>query len=292
MTNTVADTVNALLGTLTRTERRVAQVLLSQYPLLGLETLVKFAEAAQTTAPSVLRFVTKLGFAGYADFQAALRTELKPQLQSALNRHTVRAAVNAGDHYLHRYSEAVIANISRAEQLMPPRQFEAVVELLSDINRPILCIGGRFSSMLAKFLYSFLVEIRPRVQLIQGQTETWPAHLLDVGKRHILIVFDFRRYQGDVGRFAERAAKQGASLVVFTDEWMSEISRSAHHVIMSPVVVPSLYDSSVVCLLQIEALMGALGHKLSKAARKRIAALESLREAVSATHAHKNQGAS
>jgi len=85
-------------------------------------------------------------------------------------------------------------------------------------------------------------------------------------------------YQQDVFRFAEAAAKQGASIIVFTDEWMSGISRFAHHVVMAPVTVPSLYDSSVAALAQMEMLVGALGLRLSKAAKRRIEALEKLRE--------------
>jgi DNA-binding MurR/RpiR family transcriptional regulator len=284
---TIAETVRGLTDTLTRTERRIAQVLLSQYPILGLETLARFADAAQTSAPTVLRFVTKLGFPSYLDFQVALRNELKPQFQSALNRHSLAITNRDENDYQHRYSDAVIDNIRRACELMPQIQFEAVVDLLADVKRPILCLGGRFSGTLAQSMYNFLAEIRPRVGLVLGQTKTWPTYLLDVGKRHIVIAFDFRRYQGDVGSFAETAASQGAAIIVFTDEWMSGISRFAHHVVMAPVTVPSLYDSSVASLMQMEALIGALALRLGKSAQKRIETLETLREAVSPQPASK-----
>lgn len=276
---TIAETVRSLTDTLTRTERRIAQVLLSQYPLLGLETLARFAGAAQTTAPTVLRFVTKLGFSSYLDFQLALRNEMKPQFQSALSRHALGVSKKPDERdYRHRYCDALVENVRRAREMMPEAQVEAVLDLLADVNRPILCIGGRFSDTLAQAMYNFLAEMRPRVGLVRGQTETWPTYLLDVGKRHIVIVFDFRRYQGDVFRFAEAAAVQGASIIVFTDEWMSGISRFAHHVVMAPVTVPSLYDSSVAALAQMELLIGALGLRLSKEAKRRIETLEKLRE--------------
>jgi DNA-binding MurR/RpiR family transcriptional regulator len=278
---TIAETVRALTDTLTRTERRIAQVLLSQYPLPGLETLARFADAAQTTAPTVLRFVTKVGYPSYLDFQLALRNELKPQFQSALNRHSLSISKHGKHDYQHRFSEAVIENIKRAREMMPQAQFEAVVDLLADVNRPILCLGGRFSNTLAQTMYNFLAEMRPRVGLVLGQTETWPTYLLDVGRRHIIVVFDFRRYQGDVSRFAEAAANQGASVIVFTDEWMSGISRFAHHVVMAPVTVPSLYDSSIATLTLMEALIGALGLRLGKSAKQRIENLETLREKAS-----------
>jgi hypothetical protein len=50
---------------------------------------------------------------------------------------------------------------------------------------------------------------------------------------------------------------------------------------MAPVTVPSLYDSSVASLMQMEALVGALALRLGKSAQKRIETLETLREAVS-----------
>jgi DNA-binding MurR/RpiR family transcriptional regulator len=57
-------------------ERRVVRALLVEYPLTGLEPLAVVAQRAGTSAPAVLRVVGKLGFAGYPDFQRALRAEL------------------------------------------------------------------------------------------------------------------------------------------------------------------------------------------------------------------------
>lgn len=278
MTETVSDKIKALLDTMTRTERRVAQFLLSQYPLLGLETATKVAEQAQTTAPTVLRFVSKLGFSGYAEFQQALRHELQPQFQSALARQIHLQSETSGSHYLARYGESIVENVRRGVELLPEQQFDAIVEMLADTSRPIVCLGGRFSQILAHTIFRFLDEMRPKVELVSGQTANWPTRVLDMGKRHILLVFDYRRYQPDVIRFAESAAQRGATIVVFTDEWMSTISRVSQHVVMSPVGVPSLYDSSVVGLVQIEAIVGAVGLKLGKQTKERIAKLEEIRE--------------
>jgi len=286
MTSTTKDTVAEIIGRtmqdLTRTERRVAQTLLSQYPLLGLETLSRVANAAQTTAPTVLRFVTKLGYPSYADFQQALRDELQPQLQSALSRYTLQSPEVDSDHFLQRFVAAASGNIQRAAELLPPQEFDDIVTLLSDTSRPVLCIGGRFSSTLAHSLFNFLNDIRPRVSLVWNQTETWPSHLLDVGKRHVVVAFDFRRYQSDVTRFTERADAQGATVVVFTDEWMSGISRFAKHVIMAPVTAPSLYDTTVASLVQMEAIVGAVALQLKKSSEQRITKLEELRREAAA----------
>ena len=53
-------------------------------PFAGLDTVAEFASRAGISAPSVLRFVTRLGFGGFPDFQKHLREELEAQLLSPL----------------------------------------------------------------------------------------------------------------------------------------------------------------------------------------------------------------
>lgn len=277
--NTVAEAINLSIGKLTRTEKRVAQTILSQYPLLGLEALAKVALAAQTSAPTVLRFVKKLGYENYSDFQQVLRNEIQPQLQSPLSRHAIRQKDKSQDHYLQQYSAISIENVRRATEIFPEVEFDTIVKMLSNINRPITLLGGRFSYALAFNFWNLLHGIRPNVNIVPQQTDAWPNTLLNINKKHIVIVFDFRRYQENIEFFANSAFKQGATILLFTDEWMSPISRMAHNIILSPVSAPSLYDTNLGALFQTEALAGAIALNLKSVAKKRIVELESIRKA-------------
>ena len=80
----IAERVRASVVALTAQERKAAQVLLTNYPTAGLAPVAEFAERARVSAPTVLRFVAKLGFLGYPDFQRQLREELEAQLASPL----------------------------------------------------------------------------------------------------------------------------------------------------------------------------------------------------------------
>ena len=80
----IAEQTREALPRLTARERKAAQMLLSNYPTTGLAPVAEFAERAQVSAPTVLRFVAKLGFQGYPDFQRQLREELEAQLASPL----------------------------------------------------------------------------------------------------------------------------------------------------------------------------------------------------------------
>ena len=63
--------------TLTRSDLKVARALLSNYPAAGLNTVAHLAQVAGVSGPTVVRFVARLGFEGYPDFQQALLAEVR-----------------------------------------------------------------------------------------------------------------------------------------------------------------------------------------------------------------------
>ena len=78
--------------------------------------------------------------------------------------------------------------------------------------------------------------------------------LIDIDRSDVLVVFDYRRYQTDVIRFAEQAVSRRAALVLFTDTWQSPLAGLAQTVITGETEVNSPYDSLVPGLAQVEAL--------------------------------------
>ena len=79
--------IEKLSGELTASERELATVLLSDYPFAGLETIQSLAERTRVSAPSITRFVNKLGCRGYQEFQRTLIGELKEGQRSPVDMH-------------------------------------------------------------------------------------------------------------------------------------------------------------------------------------------------------------
>jgi DNA-binding MurR/RpiR family transcriptional regulator len=131
---------------------------------------------------------------------------------------------------------------------------------------------------MALYTARHLRVIRPEVLLVEGQVETWRDQVIDFGKRDVLIVFDIRRYQDDVVQLAREAAERGATIVLFTDQWLSPISRIARHVIAARTAVPSNWDSNAAILAVVEALIAAATKSLWDLAKARMEALEILRK--------------
>ncbi|TCS63432.1 MurR/RpiR family transcriptional regulator [Varunaivibrio sulfuroxidans] len=278
--HTIAEQIHGHFERFTASERKLAQILLSNYPISGLSTVADFSSQAGVSAPTVLRFVGKLGFSGYPQFQAKLRQELEERLRSPLSKNQRPDAVHPQkrDGLLPQFSEMASANIHDSLEGLSPAEFDRAAALIADTKRPVHILGGRLSGALAHYLYEHLRTIRPRVHQISGQNSFLTDHLLDMGKRHTLVAFDVRRYQDDIVRFAQTAHQQGVNVVLVTDQWLSPIARFAKHIFPLRIETGTTWDSAAAIVVFIEALLEATGQKNWQSTRRRIEQLEHLRD--------------
>jgi DNA-binding MurR/RpiR family transcriptional regulator len=279
--HTIAETIRHRLDQLTPTERKAAVVLLGNYPVPGLQTVAQFAKQAHVSNPTILRLIAKLGCGSYADFQLKLRRELEARLQSPLTKEVTAETPESGepDHFLPAYWQSVTEAMASSLKQIRQSEFDGAVTLLADIRRPVIVLGGRLSSSLSEQFYLHLRELRPDVQLIR-QTASWAEHLLDVTPSHTLVVFDIRRYQDDVIRFGQEAVKRGAKLLLFTDEWLSPLAAVAKQVLALRTAVNSNWDSFAPISALIEAIIARLSSLRWADVKKRIEALEAIRQDV------------
>lgn len=256
-------------------ERRSAQTLMANYPLIGLKTVAEFAQQAEVSSPTILRFVSRLGFLNYPDFQAALQSELAAQLQSPLSRTATPRVAATGEAAT--IVSSILENISETFQHISGKQFSAVAGHLSDPRGRLYLAGGRFSDSIARYLAIHLALMRPGVVHLSGQESAWHDKLADMGKRDALVIFDIRRYQPGLAIFADKAARRGATIILFTDQWVSPIARFARHVISARTASPSAWDSSAALFVLAEALIDAVTRERAEDGAKRMRDIESLR---------------
>jgi DNA-binding MurR/RpiR family transcriptional regulator len=271
----VAGAIRSRLDTLTASERRAARALLANYPMLGLETVAEFSARSGVSPPTILRFIGRLGFGSYAEFQRQLRAEVEAQLKSPLAKASLEGA--ADHHLLSTFAAAASRNIAETFRTIPAAEFDAIVALLADRKRPVHLLGGRFTDPIARYLAAHLRILRPHVDHLAGQPDNWRDRLVDFGRKDVLVLFDIRRYQEDLVAFAKAAAERQAAIVLVTDEWLSPIARIALHVLPTRIQVPSAWDSSAALLAVAEALVAAVTARNWPAAKGRIRALEALR---------------
>lgn len=274
----IGELVRQRMSALSASERRLARVLLASYPVAGLESLPRFAERAEVSPATVTRFIAKLGVHGYPEFQEALRQELQARLSSPMARFDRERSGPSGDSVLSEAFEAFEHSLHATLGTVANHDFEAVADLLSDTARRVLVLGGRVSAPFARYLSAQLHLLRPGVQLVEAERSTPADQLVDLGRRDVLVTFDYRRYQTDTIQGARLASSRGCAVVLITDPWLSPAAASARYVLVTSVATAAAFDSMVGAVALVEALVAAVLARLGDAAQLRMQQLDQFRE--------------
>ncbi|SHO65946.1 transcriptional regulator, RpiR family [Pseudoxanthobacter soli DSM 19599] len=263
--------------TLTPSEAKIVQALLGDYPLSGLGTVSSLAKKAAVSDPTVVRFVVKLGFEGFPDFQSQLLAEVEARLHSPLLMMEAKRPASGDASVAQSYLGSIGAVVGDTVGLVPAQNYERAIRLIADAKGKVVVLGGRFSRHVAGMLAAYLVQFRPGVRDLGRLGPEAFDLLVDLDKRDVLVVFDYRRYQADVVQFARQAAARGARIVLFTDAWLSPIAEGAEVVMVAPIEAASPYDTLVPAVAQVEALVAQLLATEDSALRRRVEDIEQVR---------------
>ena len=273
----VGELVRQRQGTLSPAERKLARVLLATYPIAGLESVARFAERAGVSPPTVTRFIAKLGFRGYPEFQQVLRQEVQARLSSPLARYHGDEGKGGTDSLLTAALELSTRNVQATLELLSHRDVEEVVELLADVRRRVLVLGGRVSGSLARYLAGQLHLLRPGVDVVEPEKTAAAEQLIDLRKGDVLVVFDYRRYQADTIESVRLVSSLGVNVVLFTDPWLSPASAFSKQVVVTSVETVGPFDSLVGATAVLEAVVAAVLARLGPRAEARMKSLDRLR---------------
>lgn len=273
---TVRETIRRETSRLTASERKIANAVLADYPFSGIQTIQELAERTGVSAPSITRFVSKIGFAGYQEFQRQLIGELREGRRSPLDLKATERAED-GD-FLAEYARRAAGLLADMAAAVPQEQFDRIVALLSDPARNVFLLGGRISDTIAELLSRHLRQIRPRIHHLAPHPEQWPDQVLTMRRQDVFVLFDFRRYQPDLARLAEIVAtKRHPTIVLVTDRWMSPIARYSDHVVSLPIENDTAWDTGICAVAFVEALIVKVSQSDWPATKTRIEAWDELR---------------
>lgn len=273
---TVAERIRSHYAELTQAERQLASTLLANYPVLGLSSITEVATMSGVSSPTVVRMAKKLGFEGFPDLQSKLRLEVEATLSNPLAKIDRWAGAAPETHILNRFADATMENFRNTLRHLSPVDFDRAADLIGVPLRRVFVVGGRITRSLADYFFTHLNMIRDGVTLIPPYASNWPHYVLAMRPGDVLVVFDVRRYERDTARLCEMARERGVELVVFTDQWGSPAMKDAAVSFHARIEVPSAWDSSVVTLFLVEALIAALQTKTGEAGLRRLKTLEEL----------------
>jgi DNA-binding MurR/RpiR family transcriptional regulator len=272
---TVAETLYGGMDGFSPSERKISRALLSDYPSAGLATVASLAELSHTSAPTVIRFVTRLGFENFGAFQSALRRELTTRSTSPLSRAEEEVAADGTSDDLPRGGAARARLVTETYRRTPPAEIEAIVGTLTAHNNHVYITGGQYSGFIGQILQVQLSKVRTGVHYLHDPLRRDLAYLSELRKRDVVVLFDVRRYEDSLLQVARLARERSATVALFTDPWLSPAAAYADIVLPASVDV-TFFDSLVGVLALAEAVAHETASRL-EGAIPRLRTIESLR---------------
>ncbi|OUS31314.1 RpiR family transcriptional regulator ['Osedax' symbiont bacterium Rs2_46_30_T18] len=273
---TIVELIRSNYTDFTRSERKLADALIANYPVAGLVSITEFAKNGDVSTPTVLRMIKKIGHSGFPKFQNVLREELQATLSNPIVKHERWSSEAPEEHVINRFATATMNNLSQSLSQIDPKVFDEIAHLIAAKDNSLFIAGGRITHSIADYLFTHLQVVRTDVHMLPSSSSLWPHQLLNMKSGDLLVIFDVRRYETDLYKFAELAASRGVQIVLLTDQWMSPISSLANYSINVRIEVPSGWDSAVVTLFFVEALIAAVENELWDETSQRMTELEDI----------------
>ncbi len=271
--------IRGAMGGFTPAERRVARALLARGPTFGLESSSSLAKHIGVSGPTVSRFVAKLGFTSYGDFQRALRQEVQERIASPVTLYPSAPGPDDDTGTLLRRCDLVIRNaVEETLHSIAADELREAATALADSRRQIVVFGGRFSHVVARHLVNVFQELRPGVRFVDATPHERLAALSQANQRHVVVVVDFRRYEQETSALARAMRARGARVILITDPWLSPLAEVADVVFSASLGQPSPFDSLVSAMALVEVLMTAVVEAIGPKGKEHFEAFNSLAE--------------
>ncbi|MFI7705331.1 MurR/RpiR family transcriptional regulator [Nonomuraea sp. NPDC049480] len=255
-TDPVASRLSAAYSELPPGERAIVRVLLDDYPFAALGSLRALAERAGVSPPTATRLFDRLGYAGFAGFQAAVRDGARDR--SRLHEYVARSPGDpheTGSSPLRRAADDLRSGLDGTLAAVSEPLLTAAAALLAEAGA-VWALGGPLSELAAEYLIRQLAGLRPRAHRVPGQPQARARTVLDLGPGDVIVAYDFRRYSSATARFVHAARERGARLVLVTDAWESPLAGQAEVLVRLPreaagPIAPLAHEIAVTELLLV-----------------------------------------
>ena len=213
--------------TLTRTDAEIAEYILAHLSTIGFQTSTTMAEEIGVSDTSVIRFIRKLGFKGYADYRA--QPDLNP------GEKYLRTLEHLGsDSLISDVSQYTLNNLRKSYAQLDQGTVEQVVDILLRSDRKYIA-GFRGTACCAQYMASKLLFLAPHVVPILHADASAVENLLDITDRDCLFLYSFPRYSEIARPLLEIARESGAKVILMTDRRTSPLANKADVVLTAQV---------------------------------------------------------
>ncbi len=254
MANDVSQRIRNVYSSLSKGQKKIANVILNDYDKAAYLTASKLAKLADVSESTVVRFADELGFDGYSEFQRAVQELVRIKLTPNQRIEVTKKRIGRGD-VLESVMESDIDKIRYTLNNLDRDVFDKSVDAILGA-KTIYVTGARSTEPLARLLSYNLTLIFDNVKFVvpTSSAEVF-EQMYSVGEDDTVIAFSFPRYSSKMVNAVKYARQNNAKVVVFTDSAVSPLAEFANYLITAQSDMASFMDSLVAPLSIINAII-------------------------------------
>jgi DNA-binding MurR/RpiR family transcriptional regulator len=279
MGNSLLDRIRSCTR-LTPSESRIADFLQRTYPEVVFETATSIAKKVGVSKPTVVRYISRLGYESFTQFQEYLQQEVQARLDRPIERYPLRKkqVMEGASDVLGKNFAYITKNLREAQARIKDSQFQKAARELALSPGSVYIVGNLSSFGIAHYLWYYLNYLRDHVYLLDNLGSTLPGRLFHVTKQDVLFVITHRRYSRNTQLVAEHFAQKGGRILVLADGEVTPVSHLAKILLVAPSASVSMFDSCCAFLAVIESLLTVITHLLEQSLELRFEVADSLFE--------------
>jgi DNA-binding MurR/RpiR family transcriptional regulator len=254
-TRTVRDNILALFDILSSKQQQLARFVLDNEDVVVFASANDIAEKAGTSAATVVRFCRALGYEGYTDLQAAIRTRF-PQYRTMVQKMADRMA--NGDRLENlpgRVAQSNTQNIQETINQIPAETLSGAVEAITRA-RHIHIFGSGLSAAAAVLAEHTLVSLGFSARVCLDGRTNQALEISRLTDQDLVIVISLWRYLRNTIDAAEAARAIGATCIALTDSPVAPVARLSDYVFVA-ATEGAAHSRSLSGILSIIDLLGA-----------------------------------
>jgi DNA-binding MurR/RpiR family transcriptional regulator len=253
--------VAARRGTLTATERRIAEYLTAHLHEAAFSSAEELGRASGTSDASVVRTARSLGFDGLPDLKRSLQRHLGSLLSTDSRLTKSLQSVGGGPgSVLTATLHDQIERLQEAERSVDPAQFGHAVELIDHARETVICGSAGLAGVL-EYTATRLTRIGCRATAASDTGYRLADRLLLIRPEDVVIVVAYDRVTQENRVVLDHAARLDVPVILLTDTLGEALRDEVAVVLSAPMSRPGAFTGQATVLILLEALTIAVAAK-------------------------------
>ena len=219
----LSDLLKEGFDTFSRSQKAIARYIIDHLEDVGYLSAEELGQKGNTSSSTVVRFAQSLGLAGYPELQKAARDEYRLGATTRPVVHDDQLGFSIEEDVLTRSLKTDAVSLEETISKNTLERFNRAVGMIAEAKQ-VMVVGMNEASVVADRAAYLLELLGIPCTAVSDSSEANVARLSRLGAGDVLLAVGFRRAHSVTIAFAEKAADQGANVVIITDNSLSELA--------------------------------------------------------------------